>query len=326
MSTVSEVIAVAGVRPPPPWVLLESSTFSGRYYFFNTTTLESKWSLPETMFESDQPSSGVTNQSDHHGNLNSSLAAAQQAVRRMEARYGASPSRPDSDDETSAHLASSKSPSSSSNSPSKATASFTKRSRDLDPRLVSIDIEEHLTSALNKADKIEQRWKSLSIKEEENKKKKGNPTASSKPMKKSVLPSAEAFNAMNIEEGFGEDNDNDDNVGEEEGYNSGGHDDSLSRGVKTKNGNTASELSQSYIVINGLGSGGYSNVLLVSNVKKPGELMAMKVLSKKLLKRPRDRARLRNELRALTEIPPSPFIERCYSAFETPSHVCFVTE
>lgn len=327
MSTVNEVIAVAGVKPPPPWVLLESSTFSGRYYFFNTTSLESKWSLPESLFSlnSTETDNVALDQADHHGNLNSSLAAAQQAVQRMEARYGASPTRP-SDDVTAKKIGGSKT---GTTSKKKATDSFTKRSRDLDPRMMSIDLEEHLTSALNKADKIEQGWANLSIPEEDvSKKKKVNPIAKPRQTQKSVLPSPEAFSAMNGMVGFGDDDDDNDNNNGENGKNSSKIS-SIEKGdenVSHKNKIDNSELSQSYVVINGLGSGGYSNVLLVSNVQKPGELMAMKVLSKRLLKRPRDRARLRNELRALTEIPTSRFIERCFSAFETPSHVCFVTE
>ena len=99
----------------------------------------------------------------------------------------------------------------------------------------------------------------------------------------------------------------------------------LSADSSTEGGAASVDSSALYTVINGLGSGGYSNVLLARHTQRQ-DLVAMKVLSKKLLKRPRDRARLRNELRALTEIPPSPFIQRCFAAFESPSHVCFVTE
>lgn len=138
-----EVIAVVGLRTPPPWLLLESSTFAGRYYFFNTLTLESKWSLPHELFAS--RANRVSMDDAPRDMLTNSLAAAQDAVDRMGARYGASPSRPDE--------------------PTTSTA-FTKRARDLDPRLMSVDLEEHLMTAINKAASIEKKWAELSIPEE----------------------------------------------------------------------------------------------------------------------------------------------------------------
>mmetsp|Transcript_49411 Transcript_49411/g.63391 ORF Transcript_49411/g.63391 Transcript_49411/m.63391 type:complete len:703 (+) Transcript_49411:99-2207(+) len=329
MATNDEIIAVSGVKAPAPWVLLESSTFSGRFYFFNTTTLESKWSLPEALFNDHAtPTSSGDTESDK---VTDSLFAAQEAVRRMEARYGASPSR--SEDETTENEL--------SNLGSKTgSTAFSKRARDLDPRLMSIDLEEQLTSALNKADIIEKRWTSLIIPEEETQtsttsssSSKNNSKSSSKirsktptnkvnksqkPVPKSpLIPSAESFHAMNS---FGGDETNNNGDG------SGGGGIEINLDNQDEDDTSSSEC---YVVISGLGSGGYSNVLLVKNIdkiNKKGNLMAMKVLSKKMLKRPRDRARLRNELRALTEIPPSRFTQRCFSAFESPSHVCFVTE
>ena len=188
-----EMIAVAGLKPPAPWVLLESSTFGGRYYFFNTTSLESKWSLPSSLFAARAALYEATGSGDAGAEklMQGALTAAQNVAARIETRFGedtqaregfrASPRQPDAD-----------------------------------------------TAGL-------------------------------------------------------------------------------------------------YTVLNGLGSGGYSNVLLARHTERQ-DLVALKVLSKRLLKRPRDRDRLKNELRALTEIPSSPFIQRCFAAFESPSHVCFVTE
>lgn len=292
-----------------------------------------KWSLPETLFESNSPEdvdNVIVDESDHQSNFNTSLEAAQQAVRRMEARYGASPSRP-SDDITENMLEENNinNKNGKSNKAKGKKDSFSKRSRDLDPRMMSIDLEEHLTSALNKADKIEQSWATIPEEDVQKQNKTKKSPKSNSSQKSNELPSNEAFNAMN--NGFEEDEDG--NIGNEN-ENSNVNDEEVNR-------KSTQLLAQSYTVINGLGSGGYSNVLLVSSsqrkVEEGGEsdviledpndgLMAMKVLSKRLLKRPRDRARLRNELRALTEIPPSRFVERCFSAFETPSHVCFVTE
>ena len=274
-----EIVAVEGLKPHAPWVLLESSTFAGRYYFFNTTSLESKWSLPASHFVDRRTalraSMELNDDGDAHSAVNRSLIAANDAANRMDARYGASPSRPDSDFDPS--------------------TAFHKRERDLDPRLMSIDLEEKLRTALNKAETLERQWSAVTIPEVEETPEGGGKGGGGGDGKapSDVLPSAESFQAMRdfASEGAVEDAD-------------------------------SSEL---YSVLNGLGSGGYSNVLLARQTQRQ-DLVAMKVLSKKLLKRPQDRARLKNELRALTEIPPSPFIQRCFAAFESPSHVCFVTE
>jgi len=40
------VIATQETRPPKPWVIMESTTFSGRFFFFNQETQDSTWQLP----------------------------------------------------------------------------------------------------------------------------------------------------------------------------------------------------------------------------------------------------------------------------------------
>jgi hypothetical protein len=305
----AEMIAVAGLRSPAPWVLLESSTFTGRFYFFNTTSLESKWSLPSNLFAARAAlydSSG--NDAGAEKLMQGALTAAQNMVARMESRYGddsrgregfgASPSRPDADFD--------------------ASTAF-QRARDLDPRLMSIDLEEKLRSALSKADQIERQWAEVSIPEEESSPTGANEGAArpARPHAGSQdAPSAESFAAMrDVASSW------DDDGGGTSGPNHAGGNGG-SGGVSVGEALDSAGL---YTVLNGLGSGGYSNVLLARH-KERQDLVAMKVLSKRLLKRPRDRARLKNELRALTEIPPSQFIQRCFAAFESPSHVCFVTE
>jgi hypothetical protein len=176
-------------------------------------------------------------------------------------------------------------------------------------------LEEKLRSALSKADQIERQWAEVSIPEEESSPTGENGAA--KPARPHAgsqdAPSAESFAAMrDVASSW------DDDGGGASGPNHGGS----GGGVSLSEALDSAGL---YTVLNGLGSGGYSNVLLARH-KERQDLVAMKVLSKRLLKRPRDRARLKNELRALTEIPPSQFIQRCFAAFESPSHVCFVTE
>ena len=42
--------------------------------------------------------------------------------------------------------------------------------------------------------------------------------------------------------------------------------------------------------------------------------------------RSRDRRRLRNELKVMTDIPASPFLQRCHAAFETATRLFFVVD
>jgi len=80
-----------------------------------------------------------------------------------------------------------------------------------------------------------------------------------------------------------------------------------------------------YTIVNGLGQGGYSSVLLVRHVGS-AQFRAMKVIPKRRLNDQRDRVRIKNELRALTELPPSPFLLRCEAAYESSSSIFLITE
>lgn len=80
-----------------------------------------------------------------------------------------------------------------------------------------------------------------------------------------------------------------------------------------------------YTIINGLGQGGYSSVLLVRNNETNG-LKAMKVIPKKRVASSRDRSRVKNELQALTDIPPSDFLIQCEGAFESPTSIFLITD
>mmetsp|Transcript_46985 Transcript_46985/g.60380 ORF Transcript_46985/g.60380 Transcript_46985/m.60380 type:complete len:745 (+) Transcript_46985:112-2346(+) len=78
-------------------------------------------------------------------------------------------------------------------------------------------------------------------------------------------------------------------------------------------------------VTNGLGSGGYSVVVLVEDVET-SHPYAMKVIQKSRLSRSHDRRRIRNELKVLRGMPTCPFLEKCVSAFETKDRIFFVME
>ena len=264
-----EVVAAVGMKPPAPWLLLESSTFAGRCYFFNTTTLESKWSLPQEVFAERTMLSTVVSDDAPINAVSSSLAAAKDAVERMSVRYRVSMA------------------------PSETTSVH--REPKLDPRLASIVMEEHLMSAIKKAENFDKQWSEVSVLEriKEGKRASRMRTADDG----DELPSPESFAAIRDFAGA-------DGAGGAIG------------------GRREVDSASLYTVVNGLGSGGYSNVILAQHTQRL-ELVAIKVLSKKLLQQPGDRTRLRNELCALTAIPPSPFIQRCFAAFESPSHVCF---
>mmetsp|Transcript_59099 Transcript_59099/g.111605 ORF Transcript_59099/g.111605 Transcript_59099/m.111605 type:complete len:466 (+) Transcript_59099:129-1526(+) len=79
-------------------------------------------------------------------------------------------------------------------------------------------------------------------------------------------------------------------------------------------------------VVGGLGQGGYGVVVsMVHDVNGRPRQFAMKCVSKSRSSSKKDETRLRRELRALTELPPSPFLMTSYLCFESRSTVFFVT-
>ena len=101
-------------------------------------------------------------------------------------------------------------------------------------------------------------------------------------------------------------------------------------------------------VLSGLGQGGYAVVVLVRQTNYTGGdggddkdatnqqarggggggggFFAMKVIEKSQLKKKKTISRLKLELRAMTEIAPSPFLQRCHMAFESDTNVFFVLD
>uniref|UniRef100_A0A7S2RBT7 Protein kinase domain-containing protein n=1 Tax=Rhizochromulina marina TaxID=1034831 RepID=A0A7S2RBT7_9STRA len=80
-----------------------------------------------------------------------------------------------------------------------------------------------------------------------------------------------------------------------------------------------------FAVVDGLGSGGYSVVVLVQQVISKKKF-AMKVIPKSRLVRIRDKKRLKNELSALKHLMLCPFIQCLQCKFENPSSLFIVTE
>jgi serine/threonine protein kinase len=82
-------------------------------------------------------------------------------------------------------------------------------------------------------------------------------------------------------------------------------------------------------VLEGLGRGGYSTVVKVLN-SRDGKVHAMKVVPKNVsenqLKRDNHLDQLSNELKVMTEISPSPFVQRCKYAFESANSVFFIID
>jgi len=83
-------------------------------------------------------------------------------------------------------------------------------------------------------------------------------------------------------------------------------------------------------VVAGLGQGGYATVVLVKpagrRATSANDLFAMKVIDKSKHKRPKDKARVATELVVMRDIPPSRFLARCHSAFETAGNIFFVCD
>jgi len=79
------------------------------------------------------------------------------------------------------------------------------------------------------------------------------------------------------------------------------------------------------IVSRGLGQGSFADVVEVKN-SKTGKKYAMKVIGKTCVMDHKARERLSVELCAMTEMTPSPFVQRCYAAFESPTSIFFVVD
>jgi serine/threonine protein kinase len=84
-----------------------------------------------------------------------------------------------------------------------------------------------------------------------------------------------------------------------------------------------------FMVLDGLGRGGYASVVKVEHLVNK-KTFAMKVVAKNVSssesKRLAHQAQLKNELKFMTQIPPSPFLQQCHYAFESPSAVFFVLD
>ena len=91
-------------------------------------------------------------------------------------------------------------------------------------------------------------------------------------------------------------------------------------------------------VISGLGQGGYAVVVLVRSTNaenhsdrtkisdKNPDFFAMKVIEKSKVAKKRSISRLKMELRAMTELPASRFLQRCHMAFESQTNIFFVLD
>jgi serine/threonine protein kinase len=81
----------------------------------------------------------------------------------------------------------------------------------------------------------------------------------------------------------------------------------------------------SFKVIEGLGSGGYAVVVKVEEVET-GKHFAMKCITKSKRHGRRHRDRMKIELKVMTEIDESPFLQRCHNAFENAAYVYFILD
>lgn len=88
--------------------------------------------------------------------------------------------------------------------------------------------------------------------------------------------------------------------------------------------NSASLKSAPYSVVDGLGKGAFATVVEV--VDTSGVHFAMKVINKARVSKLKEQERLRIELEIMTSMAPSPFLQRCHSAFESNNAVFFVLD
>lgn len=82
---------------------------------------------------------------------------------------------------------------------------------------------------------------------------------------------------------------------------------------------------ESLVVVKGLGRGGFADVVEVKDTAT-GERFAMKTIAKKRILDRKARARLALEVHAMSQTDPSPFVQRCHAAFESPTNIFFVVD
>ena len=80
-----------------------------------------------------------------------------------------------------------------------------------------------------------------------------------------------------------------------------------------------------FVVTGGLGHGGYAAVVRARHTGT-GEEYALKVVSKKVGAKTKDRKRLALELKIMSELPANPYLVRCHAAFESASDIYFVLD
>jgi len=83
--------------------------------------------------------------------------------------------------------------------------------------------------------------------------------------------------------------------------------------------------SSTYKILEGLGSGGYAVVVKVEEIES-GKHYAMKVITKSKRHGRRHRDRMKTELKVMTDIDESPFLQRCHNSFENAAYVYFILD
>jgi hypothetical protein len=70
---VSKVVAVKGLKVTAPWIVLKSQQYEGRYFFFNTATNESQWTLDSNMCLKSPPTNNDITQSKRSETVNMAI-------------------------------------------------------------------------------------------------------------------------------------------------------------------------------------------------------------------------------------------------------------
>ncbi len=80
-----------------------------------------------------------------------------------------------------------------------------------------------------------------------------------------------------------------------------------------------------YVVVDGLGKGGFSAVMLVRRTSDR-KLFALKTIKKHMIREAKHRKRLQVERVILAELPPNPFIARLTKSFQTETELFFLMD
>jgi serine/threonine protein kinase len=284
-----KVLATKGLRVKPPWVVLKSNKFDGHYYFFNVETKTSAWSLEASVIGLSTPGS-IKIDDDGAAEEKSSRSDSNVVLPKIEnlnLKNGKKGMTVDVNEDNAA-----KSASNTVKPGTPASPLHTWQQKGGFKGGSSLDGEDG--ASYNK-----RQYLTVSA---------NTPTGTGTPQPNSGGVSPLPRNSF--KRGFMRASNK---AAVHAELNAEEHEDEL-------------DLDKAqYHVVEGLGSGGYAVVVKVQEVDT-GKFFAMKVITKSKRHGRRHRDRMKTELKVMTEIDESPFLQRCLNCFENAAYVYFILD